>query len=242
MRPSGAAPNAAGRGPAPSRTRNEIAGAAIAIADAEGIEAVTMRRLANQLGIGTTSLYGYVRGKEELYDLMLDSVAAEHNIGSPPNGDWRSVVCAYAQQLRRSMHRHPWTATLAAARPSMGPNSLAVAERTLAALDGLGLHVDEMMAIVATVAAYVRGHTVTELAEEEARRRSGLDLPQWMQAQAPYIQTIIVSDEYPLMTKVMFDGTNQHDSGGSDKQFDFGLDRLLDGLSAALPRPRKRRG
>jgi AcrR family transcriptional regulator len=229
-----ARPERAAKGPAPSRSRAEIATAAIKLADADGIEAVSMRRLAQELGIGATSLYSYVVRKDELYDLMLDAVEGEDGGLPPATGDWRADMTTFARRLHALIHRHPWIATLAPRRPTMGPHSLERAERALSALDGLGLGADEMMSITDTIEAYVRGHTIGELAEQEARRSSGLDAQAWMRAQAPYVQSIVASGKYPVLTRVILDARRPHEPDHARQAFQDGLDRILDGFAAHL--------
>src|SRR4051795_5156750 len=95
-----------GRGPRPNLTHDQIARAAVEIADAEGLTAVSMRHLAERLGIATMGLYRYVTGKDEVYELMLDAVATEIEL---PDAEWRAVAESYARQLRALGLRHPWT-------------------------------------------------------------------------------------------------------------------------------------
>lgn len=115
-------PERAAKGPSPSRTRAEITSAAVAIADAEGIEALSMRRVAKELGTGTASLHRYLASKDDLLDLMLDAVAAEGGGPPAPSGDWRSDLRGLAHRSQAAFPRHPWMTSLAAGRPSLGPN------------------------------------------------------------------------------------------------------------------------
>lgn len=230
-----ARPERAAKGPAPSLSRAQIAATAIALADVEGIEAVSMRRLAGELGVAATSLYGYVERKNELYDLMIDAVEGEDGGLPAPSGDWRTDVRAFAHRLHTLIQRHPWIATLAPGLSTMGPNSLARAEGILTALNGLGLDIDAMMTIIDTIDSYVRGHAISQLAEQEARRRSGLDIQQWMQTQAAYVHTIIDSGDYPMVTKVIRDATKPHDPDNAIQGFGAGLEQILDGITANLP-------
>jgi AcrR family transcriptional regulator len=155
-----ARPERAAKGPAPSRSRAQIAAAAVALADAEGLEAVSMRRVAAELGIGAASLYRYVLRKDELYDLMVDLAEGEDGPPAPLTGDRRADLTAIAHRTRAVIHRHPWMATLAPGRPPYGPNSLVRAEHFLAALDGLGMDIDEMFTASEVLQAFVRGYVV----------------------------------------------------------------------------------
>ena len=157
------------RSPAAPLSADQIAAAAIAIADRDGVDALSMRRVAAALGCGTMSLYRHVRTKEELLDLMIDTVAGEHRPPAAPSGDWRADLLGAARQLRAGALRHPWLPRLSAARRSFGPNTLAAIEFALSAVDGLGLSIDEMAAVVQTVHACVHGFVLDELADREWR-------------------------------------------------------------------------
>jgi len=230
-------PERAAKGPAPSRTRSEITAAAIAIADAEGIEAVSMRRVANELGTGTASLYRYLASKDDLLALMVDAVAAED--GGPPSltGDWRADLRALAHRSRATIHRHPWMASLAAGRPSLGPNSLDAGEHALAAVEPLGFDIDGMIIVVDTLEAFVRGYAIGELAQQEAVRRSGVGRQEWMDAHGPYLERIIKAGRHPLITRIILDAELPHAADRAERGFELGLERLLDGWEASLPVP-----
>ena len=133
-------------------SRAEIIKAAIAVADAEGPEAISMRRIARELNAGAMSLYWYVGSKEELLDLMLDSIEAEIEVPEP-SGDWRADLGAFAHRTRAAMSRHRWAMEFIGSRPPSGPNDVRNLERLLGLLDGTG--VDDarvIMGIFMTVA------------------------------------------------------------------------------------------
>lgn len=228
-------PRRAARGPRPAHSRDEIAAAAIRIADAEGIEAVSMRRVAAQLGTGTTSLYRYVARKQDLLDLMVDAVFGEAAPPDRPSGDWRADLRESAHRGRAVILRHPWMALLTSGRATLGPNALRAAEYALGVIDGLGLDIDEMLVVLNTLEAFVRGYVVNELAEQEAMRRSGLDHESWMLAHAPYMREIMASGRYPLVSRVVIEAEAPHAADRADRGFAQGLERLLDGFAAALP-------
>jgi AcrR family transcriptional regulator len=226
-------PERAGRGPAPSLSREEITTAAIKLADTRGIDAVSMRALAVELGVGATSLYRYVARKDELIDLMVDAVMG-NDLEFEVRGDWREDLRSLAHGLRAMTLRHPWMAVPSAGLHSLGPNTARRYEQVLSAIDGLGLGIDEMLVMVETLDAYVRGRALEELAEQEAVRRSGLDQEQWMETQLPYIKSLIESGRYPLLARV-FDARAPHDPDRLKHGFDLGLERVLDGLATMLP-------
>jgi AcrR family transcriptional regulator len=224
------------RGPRPTHSRDEITAAAIRIADAEGIEAVSMRRVAAALGTGATSLYRYVARKEDLFDLMVDAVLGEDDPPGQPSGDWRADLLGIAHRTRAAILRHPWMAALASDRTTLGPNALGAAEFALSVVDGLGLDIDEMIVVLGTLQAFVRGYVVSELAEQEAIRRSGLDREHWMAAHGPYIRAILESGRHPRVARVIIDARAPHYVDRAERGFALGLERLLDGVAAAVPR------
>jgi AcrR family transcriptional regulator len=227
-------PERATRGPAPSLSRHEIATAAVALADERGIEAVSMRSLAIELGVGAASLYRYVARKDELIELMVDSVMGT-DLQFEVIGDWRDDLRSFAHGLRAMTLRHPWIAVPSAGLRNFGPNTAGRYEQVLGVVDGLGLEIDEMLVMVETLDAYVRGRSLEELSEQEAVRRSGLDQEQWMQSQVPYIESLIVSGRYPILTRVVFDARAPHDPDRLEHGFEVGLERVLDGLATMLP-------
>ena len=155
------------RGPKPGLTVDQIVRTAIALADAEGLEAVSMRRLAGELGAGTMSLYRYVPGKAELVDLMLDAV---HGEGDPPGASgWRAELEHHARQTWAMHQRHPWAAG-AYRRPVLGPNVIDRYEAMLRALDGTGLPPGDMVNAAELVAGYVDGAARQRSRGPRARR------------------------------------------------------------------------
>jgi AcrR family transcriptional regulator len=225
-----ARPERPARGPQPSLRRDQIARAAIEIADAEGIEAVSMRKVAAKVGAGTMSLYRYVSRKDDLIDLMGDAVMAELDLPEEPSGDWRADTVEIAKRNRALYLRHPWAVTLGLARPSLGPNQLRVLEYALRVLDGLGLGIDDLMGIGSTLSAYVRGYVQAELAEVEAQRRTGMDEDQWRLMMRPYVESLLESGRYPMLTRVIVEGEDPD----LDVAFEQGVNRILDGLLLGL--------
>jgi AcrR family transcriptional regulator len=117
------------------RSRAEITEVALRVADAEGLDAVSMRRVAAELGTGAASLYRYVDTREDLLDLMTDATGAEYE-QAPPTGDWLADLIAFGEQGRRIFRRHRWLAGLTMTRPVIGPNGTAAIEHFLTLLQG----------------------------------------------------------------------------------------------------------
>jgi AcrR family transcriptional regulator len=218
------------RGPRPAHSRADIAAAATRLADAEGLEAVSLRRVAAELGAAATALYRYVDTKDELLELMADHAMGESEPPAPA-GDRRADLRAVAEAHRALVLRHPWLAGLPVSRPVLGPNGLAWLEATCAAAAAPHLEPDEVLAQVGTLLTFVRGHVVTELAEHEAIRRSRSDMTGWLAVQAHYGETIIGSGRYPQLSRIMLEAETPHADDRSERAFRRGLEHVLAGLS-----------
>lgn len=230
MRADNAERTGPGRRPGYSRAR--IVEVAVAIADAEGLDAATMRRVAQELGTGAMSLYRYVPKRDDLIDLMLDAVLGEVELPERPSGDWRADLSLVAHQTRAAGVRHPWQATLAR-RPTLGPNLLRIYDFALGALDGFGLHIDEMASLAGMVGDYVASAVRDEIGWLDQARHTGLDRAQWMASYVgPYVQRVVESGRYPMFSRSIREGRLAHLP--PDERFQYGLDRVLNGVAAAL--------
>lgn len=226
-------PARAPRGPAPSLTRDAIAAAAVRLADATGLESVSMRTLGAELGVGAASLYRYVQSKDEIVELMADAVMGR-DMHFDAAGGWRPALRSYARGLRQMIRLHPWMVVEGAGRTSLGPHTAATFEQVLTGVDGLGLDIDDMLTMVETVDAFTRGRALEEVADQEAVRRSGLDNNAWMRQQGPYVQRLVESGRYPLLSRVIGDAEAPHDPDRLDRAFERGLEVVLDGLTAMV--------
>ncbi|TWP49016.1 TetR/AcrR family transcriptional regulator [Lentzea tibetensis] len=208
-------------------SRERIVRAAIGLADADGLEAVSLRKIAAVLDVGPMRLYGYIATKDELLDLMVDAVYAEIR----PAGDgWREVLRSLAETTRKAVHQHEWLADLIGGRPQLGPHALARGEAVMAALDGVD--VDAVMPVVAAVDAYVIGAVRREIAERRAERATGMDEQQWQVAFEPYLQRTFATGRFPALAAVVRDGAHLD----ADQTFQAGLAFLLDGIEAHVRR------
>ncbi len=212
---------------------DRIVTAAIALADADGLAALSMRRVATALGVGTMSLYTHVPGKAELVALMHDAVLGELP-APPPAGDWRSRVTSVARANWDLCVRHPWAAQVGTGRPILGPNLMAKYEAELAAVDGLGLSEVEMELVVTLVTGFVRG-TVGGLHEKAAAERdSGLTEDQWWAATEPHVQQVFDPARYPTAARVGPVAGEELGAHDPERSFAFGLARLLDGIAVLV--------
>nr|WP_207946987.1 TetR/AcrR family transcriptional regulator [Actinomadura sp. 7K507] len=221
------------RGPKPRLTAEEIVRTAIGVADAEGLDALSMRHIADELGVSPMSIYTYVPGKAELIDVMVDRAFGE--LTPPSHDSWRARLDHIARDNWALFHRHPWLLHVTLARPPMGPNTFGKYEYELRAVDGLGLTDLEMDSVVALVTGFAESAARVSVNAAEAERRSGVSDLQWWEATAPVLHTLIDEADYPLGTRV---GTASGQAYGSavapGRAFEFGLARVLDGIEVLI--------
>ncbi|MER7767089.1 TetR/AcrR family transcriptional regulator [Kitasatospora sp. NPDC096140] len=227
-------PERPARGPKPTYSRAQITEAAVRIADTEGLEAATMRRIATEIGAGAMSLYRYVPSRDDLIQLMADRLMGEIDVEGMPSGDWRADLTRYADGLRAMWLRHPWIATVNRSLPGLGPHQLLLIERVVGVLDA-HLPIDENLGLMAVLNGYVEGAVRDEVSQAEELRRSGLSESEWAARSHPYIQQLLESGEYPIFSKIALEARQPRLS--RDDQFRYGLARVLDCVAAALPSP-----
>ncbi|WP_433288665.1 TetR/AcrR family transcriptional regulator C-terminal domain-containing protein [Micromonospora sp. CA-244673] len=225
---------AAGAGRAPNPDREQVVATAVAIADAEGLHGLSMRRLAGQLGVPTMAIYRYVADREELVLFMIDKVMADNPPPalSPARDGWRACLEAIAQQHWAMYRRHTWLAqAVSFIRPLPAPHAMAHTEWMMRALNGRGLDLNAQFTAAVTVANYVRGTAVNRVEEAQAEQDSGLTDTQWMDAQEERIGAVLADGRLPLMARFI---TADEGVWNLDMLFEFGLQRLLDGLAPLL--------
>ncbi|MFB6778507.1 TetR/AcrR family transcriptional regulator [Streptomyces sp. NPDC056352] len=220
-----ARPERAGRGPKPAFSRADIADAAVRIADADGIDAVSMRKVAAELGCGTMSLYNYVPRKEDLYELMVDRVSAAYELPEHPSGDWRADLVALAHQTRALMHRHTWVPRLMSPVYGFSPNALRFLEYALSCLDGLDARFGEKMELIAMVNGMVTTYVSNEIATAERSRSLPWSEEQEHAVRTGYLISQIMTGKYPRMAAGFAEDSGPIDLDGV---FDRALDRVLD--------------
>ncbi|MGY1747014.1 TetR/AcrR family transcriptional regulator C-terminal domain-containing protein [Blastococcus sp. SYSU D00695] len=228
-------PGEPGRRPGPRAGLDvdRVVVAAVALADREGLGAVTMRRLATELGVGAMTLYTHVPGKAELVDLMYDAVLGEL-YEQPPAGPWRARLSAVARENWALFVRHPWAAGVGTGRPILGPNLMRKYDLELAAADGLGLSEVEMDLVITLVGAFVRGSVVSVHDQAAAERSSGLTDEQWWRATEPHIEKVFDAERFPTAARVGPVAGPELGAGDPARSFEFGLARLLDGIAAMV--------
>jgi AcrR family transcriptional regulator len=215
-------------------TRAQIVDAAIAIADAEGAEALSMRRIAQVLRAGTMSLYWHISSKEQLLDLMRDMLMAEVVVPEP-SGDWRADLWAIASSTREMLKRHAWLMDFTGGRPPLGPTTLLWLESSLATLDVLKLDLETAARVLESVTTYVQGAVLREVQEDRVRQaerefeaRHQGDL---RQAQQGWRDRLADTGLFPRFVQFLDAGIDPDAAETVEGRFEFGLDCLLDGIA-----------
>ncbi|APE24806.1 MULTISPECIES: TetR/AcrR family transcriptional regulator C-terminal domain-containing protein [Streptomyces] len=220
----------------PALSRASIVREAIAMLDADGIEALSMRKLGARLNAGATSLYRHVATKDELMELAVDEVAAEFTV-PPPGGDWRAAATEAAVSFRSTALAHPWVSAVLgqAGLAYLGPNLMAYSERLASLFTAAGF--PEPSRAIDTVLAYVIGMSTTEAAWLITVTRSGMSEAEFITGMMPAARQAAADHEHlaeayaDVAAQPAFDPVAIRD----DKFF-YGLDVVLDGLEMRLPR------
>ncbi|TSB17483.1 TetR/AcrR family transcriptional regulator C-terminal domain-containing protein [Streptomyces benahoarensis] len=212
------------RGRRPSFSREAIIAAAVALADAEGLDAVTMRRVAAEVGAGVMSLYSYAPDKETLLELMVDHAAGELTVMAPPTGDWRADLKTLAHLQRTHMLHHPWLPATLTTRRTPGPNTLAFLEHALAALRPTGLDGAVKLEVFAQLTAFVAGHVTHEIAQAALAHS-----PDRAAAESRYLAAVAADGSHPELAEALSAAGRPLDAEATFSRF---LGRLLDGLDA----------
>ncbi|KAA9374402.1 GntR family transcriptional regulator [Microbispora cellulosiformans] len=212
-------------------TPARITSAAVSVADAEGLGAVSMRRVATELGVATMSLYRHVADKDALVLRMMEEVFGRMRFPGEPPGDWRGRVELAARLLWSTFRRHPWLApAMSVTRPQPIAAALPFTEWVLTALDGLGLDLGTVFTAYITVFNHVRGTAVNLEVEAEAEAITGMSVDEWMDAQEPAFKAIMAGRRLPMFEALSASGYDFD----IDELFEFGLQRLLDGIAMLL--------
>lgn len=192
-------PARAGRGPAPTFDRDRIAAAGVALADADGLPAVTMRAVAVALGAGPASLYRYVATRDELLELMIDRVHGEISYAGLGSGHWLDDLLALARQSRDVYLAHPWLLDATATRTPLGPHTVTYLEHALAALAGLDVSPRTKLEAIAILSAVVSTLTRAEVTQQLA----GQTIPQWQRAEAEYLTQVAMAGHHPHLAAAL---------------------------------------
>jgi AcrR family transcriptional regulator len=225
-------PSSSTPGPQRSYSHAQLAQAAIEVADAEGLDGASMRRVAAKVGTGAMSLYSYVGSRGDLIELMIDAVTGEIDLPAPGTGDWRANLTLVAGQKRAMWLRHPWLAAHLRGHPIWGPNCLRVQEFMFAALHEFDLSPDKLISLIGLFDGYVESSLRTEIGWAEETRRTKTSAEEWMRLAAPHAAQIVAGGEYPIFAKILLETAIPHMSPAD--QFEYGLSVVLDSIGAKL--------
>jgi len=229
------------RGPKQRLSTDALVEAAIALADAEGVQAVSMRRVAEAIGVSPMTLYTYVPSKAELLDLMFDRVMGETAEPDASHAGWRARLAFISRERWALSQRHPWLLDLASHRPPFGPNMLRRAEVALEAFDGMGLEEADVALAAQALQNYVVGALYAARQSRELETRSGMTDAQWFEQVQELLARRVDPKEYPAMRRLGVAKLESRTPAELDQRFEFGLERMLDGLETFI-RQRQQRG
>ncbi|MEV0680774.1 TetR/AcrR family transcriptional regulator [Actinosynnema sp. NPDC050436] len=218
----------------PSLNRSQIVAEAVALLDAEGVDALTMRRLGTRLDAAATSLYRHVANRDELVELVVDEVYGEIRV-EEVGEDWRASVTDCARSVREMILRHPWVASVIGqvGLSYLGPNVMRLNEGMVAMLRDSGFPVEEAGPAISTVLSYVIGVGVSEAAWLTMLARSGQSEQEWQRRLGPAVVRAV--EDYPNLREQYVVGDDVDPAELREQNFAYGLDRVLDGLE-----PRRR--
>ncbi len=229
---------AGSRGPRRGLSVTEVVAAAIRLADAEGLEALSMARVAKELGFTTMSLYRYVSSKEELLQLMWNDSAQESGELVLDGDTWRERLRSWAVTQRRLIDQHPWITQMPMAAPPLAPNSLTFVEKGLEALDGSGLADEDKLRVIGLLSSYTLSEA--RMANDAARAAAeaiaaGDDTASGWTFES-LLRELVDADRYPRLHRLAWNAQIGNAPSGEDEtaEFLFGVDRILDGVQTLI--------
>jgi AcrR family transcriptional regulator len=232
------------RGPKPGLSVDAIVDAAVRVADTDGLEAVSMARVAKELGFTTMSLYRYVTSKDELLQLMWNASAQGAESLVLDGDDWRDRLWQWALIQREMMDRHPWITQMPMAAPPLAPNSLTFVERGLETLDGTGLADADKIRVIGLLSSYAlsegrMAHDAARAAAAAQAAAAAGDMPAAGPATFEELLRQLVDEKsYPILHRIAWSGSVGDAPSGMDEQaeFQFGVECILDGVQQLIER------
>ncbi|WP_017569629.1 TetR/AcrR family transcriptional regulator [Nocardiopsis halotolerans] len=233
------------RGPKPKLSREAVVAAAVALADAEGLEAVSMQRVAKELGYTTMSLYRYVDSKEDMLVLMSDAGMDAEPPAPRGDGDWRAGVEEWVRGAVDLYRRHPWSVHLPLSGPPSGPNGLRWMEAGLRELTHSGLDAGSALRMLMMLSAALRDTLRIELEMERAARAGGETMADTERGYGRGLRRVVTEEAFPtidlLLRSDVFGELAPEEYGGAGgpaDDIDFAIRRLLDGVEVYVERQR----
>lgn len=227
------------RGPKPALNVPRIVDAGIAIAESDGLAAVSMRKVAERLGFTTMSLYRHVPGKDELLELMIDRAYDDPPEWESAPEPWRDRLALWARAQCELFQRRPWILQVPMMGPPMGPTGVAWFDWALRALRDTGLTAGEQVDVVTTITGFVRGNAQIRFNLSESARRTGIGWEDWGHLYGQFLRKVVDAGRYPALSEVIESGTfdaPEQGEDGVDANFEFGLQVILDGVEALVDR------
>jgi len=233
------------RGPKAALDLETVIRSAIELADAEGLDAVSMRRVAERLEMGTMSIYTYVPAKGELLDLMVDTVYGERadDATVEPASGLRQRLEVLARNQWAFFQRHPWTLAIATGRSVLGPNEAESYERALSVVADLGIPAREAVAIVDAISMFVRGAARDAAEAAGAEAATGKTELEWWTERDAFLAEVMTPERFPTLGRLAAAGgfdvppdTENYNVRFILDDFEFGLQRLLDGIEGYVGR------
>lgn len=219
------------RGPRQKFSVDQVVDAAIALADSDGIDALSMRSVAERLGTKVMSLYTYVPGKAELIDLMVDAVHLEVPLAQSRPEGVRARLEEIARDNWELYRQHPWLLQVDTTRPPLGPGISDRYEYQLGAVEGLGLSDLDMDSIVTLIGGFVAGAARAQAAVERMAKSSATTDAQWWEANTPVLDRVMDGSRYPISGRVgVTVGELFNAPSNPEHAWEFGLARVLDGI------------
>jgi AcrR family transcriptional regulator len=219
-------PARSGRGPVPEHSTGEIARAAVALADSNGLAAVTMRAVAAAIGTAPASLYRYLSTRGQLLELMADQVVTEHAFSEQGSGDPVAGLLALARQTLAVYREHPWLLDIPPAIGLPGPGALAHMERVLAILSGTELSGQAKLELIGLLSGAIRAFAQMEADQQ----RAGQDAAAWQASVASYLIEVVTTGQYPHLAAVLSSPPAADDLAPDEPVFDRAMTRILAGL------------
>lgn len=226
------------RGPKQTLTTAGVTDAAITIADVDqDLASLSMRRVAESLGVGTMSLYTYLASRDELVEAMLDTVYGEvvQRLEAHDDTSWENGLRRVAKANWDLYLSHPWVLQIFTGRPPLGPHAIAKYERELSVIDGIGLTDLEMDAVITLVQTHVEGVARRRIEADRTVRRTGISDEQWWRTVQPALTEVVDPARFPIATRVGEAAGRAHRAANNPEHaYAFGLDRLLRGIDLLI--------
>lgn len=224
------------KGPKRGLSLDRIVEAAIEVAESDGLAAVSMSRVAGKLGASTMALYRYLTAKDELLMLMMDAALGPPPEGQPAGEGWRAGLARWAKAERAVLMRHSWVLHMPMSAPPLTPNQIAWLEWGLGYLRGVSLTADEKLSVIILVSGHVWRETTIEVDMAEAARAAGSTVDESVAGYGQILAKLADPGRFPEVHAAIAEGAFEGEDGDPDKEFNFGLERVLDGIEVLIGR------